>query len=71
MTTIPSGSYHYFLPGRLNDPPRLCEVSGRYAYFCGDPDPVRVDKLTGTFIRLVETGLPLTVRDAEREQVKE
>lgn len=43
-------------------PPRLCEVEGKYAYFTDDSDPVRVDKLGGVFIRLVEAGLPLTAK---------
>lgn len=57
--SIPNGPYHYYLPNRLDKPPRLCQVVGHYAYFVDDGDPVRLDKLTGTFIMLMETGLPL------------
>lgn len=63
--TITNGPYHYFLPGRMDRPPRLCEVVGAYVYFTDDYDPVRLAHLTGTFIRLVETGLPLTVKQQQ------
>lgn len=66
--TIPNGPYHYFLPNCLDIPPRLCEIEGKYAWFAGEERGVPVDKLSGTFIRLVETGLPITVKPIVNSQ---
>lgn len=72
MTTptqeVANGAYHYFLPGRLDKPPRICEVYQPLVFFTDDPEPVRIDKLSGTLIRLGEVGLPIQLGKVEAKE---